>query len=90
MRDDSVSPEERTEMFVPDGGVPGTSWSRARSTPRSGRCRIDAHDRTEDGLCAGLGVAADDVFRGVALFLGKEVIPRYRSLPDPRAWFRGG
>ena len=41
-------------------------------------------------VSGGLVVAAEVVFWGAALFLGKEVISRYRSLLDPRAWFRGG
>ena len=40
------------------------------------------------GLSGGLVVAAEVVFWGAALFLGKEVISRYRRLLDPRAWFR--
>jgi hypothetical protein len=40
------------------------------------------------GLSGGLVVAAEVVFWGAALYLGKEVISRYRRLLDPRAWFR--
>ena len=39
-------------------------------------------------LSGGLVVAAEVVFWGAALYLGKEVISRYRRLLDPRAWFR--
>lgn len=40
------------------------------------------------GLSAGLVVAAEVVFWGAALFVGKEVISRYRRCFDPRAWKR--
>jgi hypothetical protein len=37
------------------------------------------------GLSAGLVVAAEVVFWGAALFIGKKVISRYRRFFDPRA-----
>ena len=40
------------------------------------------------GLSAGLVVAAEAVFWGAALFVGKEVISRYRRFFDPRTWKR--
>jgi hypothetical protein len=40
------------------------------------------------GLSAGLVVVAELVFWGAALFLGGEVISRYRRFLDPRAWRR--
>jgi hypothetical protein len=40
------------------------------------------------GLSAGLVVAAEVVFWVAALFVGKEVISRYRRFFDPRAWRR--
>ena len=40
------------------------------------------------GLSAVLVVAAEAVFWGAALFLGKEVISRYRRFFDPRTWKR--
>jgi hypothetical protein len=40
------------------------------------------------GLSAGLVVAAEIVFWVAALFVGKEVISRYRRFFDPRAWKR--
>lgn len=40
------------------------------------------------GLSSGLVVVAEVVFWGAALFVGKEVISRYRRYFDPRAWFR--
>jgi hypothetical protein len=40
------------------------------------------------GLSAGLVVAAEVVFWGAALFVGKEAISRYRRFVDPRAWKR--
>jgi hypothetical protein len=40
------------------------------------------------GLSVGLAVAAEVVFWGAALFVGKEVISRYRRFFDPRAWKR--
>ena len=40
------------------------------------------------GLSAGLVVAAEVVFWGAALFLGGEVISRYRRYFDPRTWRR--
>jgi hypothetical protein len=40
------------------------------------------------GLSAGLVVLAEAVFWGAALFLGKEVISRYRAYFDPRTWKR--
>jgi hypothetical protein len=41
------------------------------------------------GLSGGLVVAAEVVFWSAALFLGREVISRYRHF-DPRGWFRRG
>jgi hypothetical protein len=40
------------------------------------------------GLTAGLVVVAELVFWGAALFLGGEVISRYRHFFDPRTWRR--
>ena len=40
------------------------------------------------GHSAGLVVAAEAVFWGAALFLGKEIISRYRRFFDPRTWKR--
>ena len=40
------------------------------------------------GLSAGLVVAAEVIFWGAALFVGREVISRYRRFFDPRAWKR--
>jgi len=40
-------------------------------------------------ISAGLVVAAETIFVVSALFLGKEVVSRYRRFLDPRAWFRG-
>jgi hypothetical protein len=40
------------------------------------------------GLSSALVVAAEAVFWVAALFVGKEVISRYRRLFDPRVWFR--
>ncbi len=40
------------------------------------------------GLSAGLVVAAEVVFWGATLLVGKEVISRYRRFFDPRAWKR--
>jgi hypothetical protein len=40
------------------------------------------------GLSSGLVVAAEVIFWIAALFVGKEVISRYRRFFDPRAWFR--
>jgi hypothetical protein len=40
------------------------------------------------GLSARLVVAAEVVFWGAALFVGKEVISRYRRFFDPRTWCR--
>jgi hypothetical protein len=40
------------------------------------------------GLSSGLVVAAEVVFWVAALFVGKEVISRYRRFFDPRVWFR--
>jgi hypothetical protein len=40
------------------------------------------------GLSAGLVVVAEVVFWSAALFLGGEVISRYRRFFDPRAWRR--
>ena len=42
----------------------------------------------KSGLSSGLLVAAEAVFWGAALFVGKEVISRYRRFFDPRAWKR--
>ncbi len=39
-------------------------------------------------LSAGLVIAAEAIFWGAALFLGKEAISRYRRYFDPRAWKR--
>ncbi len=40
------------------------------------------------GLSSGLVVAAEAVFWGAALFVGKEAISRHRRYFDPRAWKR--
>jgi hypothetical protein len=40
------------------------------------------------GLSAGLVVAAEVVFWVAALFVGKEVISRYRRFFEPRTWRR--
>ncbi len=40
------------------------------------------------GLSAGIVVAAEVVFWGATLLVGKEVISRYRRFFDPRAWKR--
>ncbi len=40
------------------------------------------------GLSAGLVVAAEVVFWVAALFVGKEMISRYRRFFDPRTWRR--
>ena len=40
------------------------------------------------GLSAGLVVVAEAVFWGAALFLGGELISRYRRFFDPRTWKR--
>ena len=40
------------------------------------------------GFASGLVVAAEIVFWVAALFVGKEVISRYRRFFDPRAWKR--
>jgi hypothetical protein len=40
------------------------------------------------GLSSALVVAAEAVFWVAALFVGREVISRYRRFFDPRAWFR--
>ena len=42
------------------------------------------------GLTSGLVVVAEVVFWGAALFVGKEVISRYRRYFDPRTWFSKG
>ena len=42
------------------------------------------------GLSSGLVVVAEVVFWAAALFVGREVISRYRSYFDPRTWFRKG
>ncbi len=39
-------------------------------------------------LSGALVIAAEAVFWGAALFLGKEVISRYRRYFDPRTWGR--
>jgi hypothetical protein len=39
---------------------------------------------------SGLVVAAEIVFWGAALFVGRAVISRYRRFFDPRAWFDKG
>jgi hypothetical protein len=40
------------------------------------------------GLSSGLVVVAEIVFWVAALFVGREVISRYRRFFDPRTWFR--
>jgi hypothetical protein len=92
MREGPAPPEERTEMTVPRRWrpwhrvvllvVPGALYAAVPFLPLTTAQKL--------GLCAGLVVAAEVVFWGAALCLGKEVISRYRSLLDPRAWFRGG
>jgi hypothetical protein len=41
------------------------------------------------GISVGLVVVAETVFVVSAIFLGKEVVSRYRRFLDPRTWFRG-
>lgn len=41
---------------------------------------------TRVSLAAGLVVVAEAVFWGTALFVGKEVVSRYRRFLDPRGW----
>ena len=40
-------------------------------------------------ISAGLVAAAETIFVVSALFLGKEMVSRYRRFLDPRTWFRG-
>ena len=40
------------------------------------------------GVSSGLVVAAEMVFWGAALFVGKEAVSRYRRFFDPRTWKR--
>jgi hypothetical protein len=40
------------------------------------------------GLSSGLVVVAEVVFWVAALFVGREMISRYRRFFDPRTWFR--
>ena len=42
------------------------------------------------GVSSGLVVAAEIVFWGAALFVGRAVISRYRRFFDPRAWYDKG
>jgi hypothetical protein len=65
--------------------VPGTLYTAVPVVPFSPLTTAQ-----KVGLSGGLVVAAEVVFWGAALFLGKEVISCYRSLLDPRAWFRKG
>ena len=65
--------------------VPGTLYTAVPVVPF-----LPLTTAQKVGLSGGLVVAAEVVFWGAALFLGKEVISRYRSLLDPRAWFRKG
>ena len=90
MRDGPVPPEERTEMPVPSWWrpwhlvvllvIPGALYAAVPAVPF-----LPLTTAQKVGLCTGLAVAAEVVFWGAALFLGKEVISRYRSLLDPRA-----
>jgi len=40
-------------------------------------------------ISAGLVAVAETIFVVSALFLGKEMVSRYRRFLDPRTWFRG-
>lgn len=40
-------------------------------------------------ISVGLVVAAETIFVVSAIFLGGEVVSRYRRFLDPRTWFRG-
>jgi hypothetical protein len=65
--------------------VPGALYSAVPAVPF-----LPLTTAQKVGLSAGLVVAAEAVFWGAALFLGKEVISRYRSFFDPRTWRRKG
>ena len=96
MREGPVRPEEQAERPVPGRWrpwllvvlllmVPGALYAAVAAVPF-----LPLTTAQKVGLCTGLAVAAEVVFWGAALFLGKEVISRYRSLLDPRVWLRKG
>jgi hypothetical protein len=66
-------------------GVPGLLYSAIPIVPF-----LPLTTAQKVGLSAGLVVAAEVVFWGAALFLGGEVISRYRRFFDPRTWRREG
>ncbi len=63
--------------------VPGTLYAAVPVVPF-----LPLTTAQKIGLSSGLVVVAEVVFWGAALFVGKEVISRYRSFFDPRAWKR--
>ena len=94
VRDGPTQPEERPER--PASGrwrpwllvvvllvIPGLLYSAIPIVPF-----LPLTTAQKVGLSAGLVVVAEAVFLGAALFLGREVISRYRRLFDPRTWRR--
>lgn len=94
MKDDPVRPDERAER--PASGrwrpwvlvllllvIPGLLYSAIPIVPF-----LPLTTAQKVGLSAGLVVVAEAVFLGAALFLGREVISRYRRFFDPRTWRR--
>lgn len=70
--------------FVLLVGVPGALWAAAAVVPF-----LPVGTATKVWLVPGFLVLAEVVFWGAALFLGREIVARYRRYFDPRNWFRG-
>jgi hypothetical protein len=94
VRDGPTQPEERAEragsgrwrpwvLVVVLLVIPGLLYSAIPIVPF-----LPLTTAQKVGLSAGLVVVAEAVFLGAALFLGREVISRYRRLFDPRTWRR--
>lgn len=63
--------------------IPGVLWAAAVAVPF-----LPLATAAKVWLAAGFAVAAEVVFWGAALVLGREVAVRYRRHLDPRNWFR--
>jgi hypothetical protein len=77
------TPKKRAWILVVLLVVPGALYAAVPVVPF-----LPLTTAQKIGLSAGLVVAAEVVFWVAALFVGKEVISRYRRFLDPRTWRR--
>jgi hypothetical protein len=80
---DPISKKRAWILVVSLLGIPGAFYAAIPVVPF-----LPLTTAQKIGLSAGLVVAAEVVFWGAALFVGKEVISRYRRFFDPRTWRR--